>query len=277
MKQFVLAVCENKYDSLHASVDTRYQHIVHTLALRSRLLSEQPIFTIKQLEHSLSRQEEAKKSTYMPFVVENLDQSIRETKSELSESRALRSEIEKHLSFVTDEHTLLDALDAIQSFRFNGVIGDDVAPHRLESWVPSQTREQARKELEKLSRPREDLAVVTYKILEQAEITFLKKQNDKGANNPDTWAGKRYKQHMLWLADDQAQAKHKKIVLNIIDLTLTLTALAAGVSGSMQRQIEGTPIVRGDINALIQDINADRPWEVAADLATPKARSYQGF
>ena len=59
-------------------------------------------------------------------------------------------------------------------------------------------------------------------------------------------------------------------LINIVDLVMTITALASGVSGGMQRQIEGSSPNGMNLNDYIDYIESQRPWEAAADLATPK-------
>jgi len=242
-----------------AQIDALYKKSIHRAVLRSRLAAEQPIFDITRMEQTLSETKQYADRTFTPFAKEETAQTLRETRAEYNDMKRIRKIIDQELPQVKDEMSLMQALDKIQNARFEGT--SNIAPYKFESWVPESVQQNARSELEILSKPKEDLTAKILKKINAAEREFRSKRV--------TWSETKYKDHMKWLADPVAQAKRNQRIINIVDLVMTLTTLVSGVTGGIQRQIEGGPPVMS-IHDLIDHIESQRPWEVAADLATPK-------
>jgi len=243
-----------------AHIDTLYRKSIHTAVLRSRLSAEQPIFDIAATEYSMKVAEQEATRTITPFAKEETAQSLRETQAELSDMKRIRQIIDQELPKVHDETSLMQALDKVQDARFEGT--SETAPYKLEPWVPESVRTNARAALELLSKPKEDLYAKILKKLDAAERQFRSRQI--------TWSETKYKDHMKWLADPVAQAKRNQRIINIIDLIMTLTTIVYGTTGGLQRQIEGNHPNGMSITDYIDYIESQHPWEVAADLATPK-------
>jgi len=246
---------------LGGKTDEEYKNIIHTTVLRSRLSAEQPIFDIAATEHALEETRQEADRTTSPFAKQEAAHSLRETQTELDEAKRIRKVIDQALPSVHDETSLMQALDTVQQARYIGT-RKEIAPYKTEPWVPEHIRSSARSELEKLSIPREDLYAKVLKKLDAAERRF------RAGNS--TWGEKRYKDHMKWLADPVAQANRNQRIINIIDLMITITTLVYGVSGGVQRQIEGNYPNGMTIRDYIDYVESQHPWEVAADLATPK-------
>ena len=218
------------------------------------------------MEQTLKLVKQEADHTIMPFAKEEAAQSLRETQTELNEMKRIRHIIDKELPSIHDEKSLMKALDKVQSARFEGT-SKEIAPYRLEPWVPQSVQRNARSELELLSRPKEDMYAKVLKKLDSTERIFKSRPKDSGQI---TWGETKYKDHMKWLADPVAQASRNQKIINIVDLLLTITTLASGVTGGIQRQIEGTNSNSMTINDYISYVESQRPWEAAADLATPK-------
>jgi hypothetical protein len=275
MKKIILLSFGNE---LHGSetpqqLDSLYMQCIHKEVLRGRLLSEQPMFIIKQIEQLLENKQKELQTTNMPFAKEELQQSIREIQNDLRDAQKIRASVDSKLPIIDTDQSLLHALDEIHDARFDGMSRDVVPPHTLEPWVPTSRREDARDKLQKLLLPHEDITAKTLKGIHWAEKHIAPSINTLPMK--ETWAHKKYNEHMKWLADDSLQAKRKQTILNIIDLTMTITSLASGVSGTMQRQIEGASTL--NISSLINTINTQEPWLIAQDLATPKTKGISTF
>lgn len=244
----------------NAKIDALYNKGIHTAALRSRLSAEQPQFDIDFMEYMLKAATQEEYRRVMPFAKDEAAQTLRETQSGLNEMKRIRNIVDKELPNVQDETTLMRALDNVQAARFDGAY--ELAPYKLESWVPEHIRQNARIELEMLTRPKEDLYAKVLKKLDAVERRYMSK--------PVTRSETKYKDHMKWLTDPVAQATRKQRVINIIDLVMTVTTLVFGVTGGIQRQIEGGSPSAITVEDFINKIESQRPWEIAADLATPK-------
>lgn len=244
-----------------AQINALYKKSIHTAVLRSRLSAEQPMFDLTTMEQSVKTATQEVLETTMPFVKEEAAQTLRETQAEHHEMKRIRQIIDKALPSVHDETSLMSALDKVQRARFEGT-KEEIAPYKLESWVPEHVQKQARHELESLSIPKEDLYAKILKKFDAAERQFRSGQI--------TWADKKYKDHMKWLADPVAQANRNQRIINIVDLIMTLTTLVYGTTGGIQRQIEGVHPNGMSIADYIDYIESQHPWEAAADLATPK-------
>lgn len=253
----------NHHES-EAQIDTLYKKYIHQTVLRSRLSAEQPLFDVVAAEHALEEAKQKLSQTVMPFAKEAAAQSTREKQTERNEAKRLRQIIDRQISFVNDESSLMQALDQVQHARFEGTEAE-IAPYKLEPWVPKNIQGHARSELERLSAPKEDIYAKVLKKLDETERRFR--------SSKTTWGEKQYKTHMKWLADSGAQASHKQRIINIIDLLMTMTTLVSGVSGNIQRQIEGSYPGGMTIREYIDYVESQRPWEVAADLATPKPKN----
>ena len=177
--------------------------------------------------------------------------------------KKIRQIIDQELPRIHDEQSLIRALDIIQHTRFERV--DMLAPYKLEPWVPENIRQNARETLELLSKPKEDMYAKALKQLDAVERHFRSQKT--------TWSETKYKEHMQWLADPVAKARRNQQILNIIDLVMTLTTLVYGTTGGLQRQIEGNHPAGMSIKDVINYVESQQPWEVAADLATPKLKT----
>lgn len=262
MRRIALQLLGTKLDGHEsdAQIDALYKKGIHTAVLKSRLSAEQPLFDIKLTEHMLLEAEHNAKHTLMPFAKEEAARVVRETQERLKEMKRIRALIDAELQNVRDEPSLMRALDAVQAARFEDP--DIIAPYKFEPWVPDHVRTDARRQLALLTQPKEDLYAKVLKKLDAAQRRFKE--------NPNTWSKQRYDDHMRWLADPVAQATRKQRILNIIDLTLTITTLVSGITGGIQRTIEGAPAKPATITDVIAQLEQQRPWEVAADLASPK-------
>jgi|GEM_PF-5348438 len=262
MRRMSLALLGTKLNGHESDsqIDTMYKKDIHTAVLKSRLSAEQPLFDIALTEHMLKQATEEALTSVMPFAKEDAARVVRETKTGLDEMKRIRNVIDSELLSVRDEHSLMRALDKVQSTRFED--SDVIAPYKFESWVPESVGKSARNELEKLTRPNEDLYAKGLKKLAAAERKFSSK--------PGSWSEQKYTDHMSWLADPLAQATRKQRIINIIDLTMTIATLVSGVTGGIQRTIEGGPPSPMTITDAVNQIEQQRPWEVAADLASPK-------
>lgn len=242
-------------------IDSLYKKNIHTAVLRSRLSAEQPIFDLASTDQALKAATLEADWTIMPFAKEEAAQTLREIRTEQTEMKRIRHIINQELPYVYDETSLMQALDKVQAARFEGT--SNIAPYKFESWVPESVRRNARLELEMFSKPKEDMYAKVLKKFDAAERRFRSGQV--------TWSETKYKDHMKWLADPEAQANRNQRIINIIDLVMTLTTLVSGVTGGIQRQIEGgLPTNSMSITDYIDYIESQRPWEVAADFATPK-------
>lgn len=243
-----------------AQIEATYRKSIHTAVLRSRLSAEQPLFDIAAMEHNLEAAKQESDRTMMPFAKEQIAQTLRETHTELNDMKNIRHIIDQELPLVHDEASLMRALDKIQNARFEGT--SEIAPYKLEPWAPENVRTNARAALELLSKPKEDLYAKTLKKLDTVEHKFRSEQV--------TWSETKYKDHMKWLADPVSQAHRNQRIINIIDLVTTLTTLVYGTTGGIQRQIEGDHPNGLSITDYITYVESQKPWEMAADLATPK-------
>ncbi|MEK7060705.1 MAG: hypothetical protein AAB937_00530 [Patescibacteria group bacterium] len=252
-----------KYDGHHTDtqIEALYKKSIHTAVLKSRLSAEQTIFDLSNMEQTLRTQQIDVDQTFIPFAKEHAAQTLRENQSEYNDMKRIRHIIDQQLPSVHDETSLMNALDNVQKARFEDS-NEEIAPYKLEPWVPEAIRQDARSTLELLSQPKEDLYAKLMKKLDATDRRFKSQET--------TWSETKYKDHMKWLADPLAQANRNKRIINIIDLVITLTTLVSGVTGNIQRQIEGNYSTGMTINDYIDYVESQRPWEAAADLATPK-------
>jgi len=244
----------------YAQIDTLYKKIIHTTVLQSRLSAEQPLFDMATMEHTLNAAKLDASQTSLSFAKEESAQTLRETQTEFNDMKRIRHIIDQELPHVHNESSLMQALDKVQDARFQGTI--ELAPYKIEPWVPENVRTNARKALELLSQPKEDIYAKTLKKLDALEHRFRSQQV--------TWSETKYKDHMKWLADPVAQANRNQRIINIVDLIMTLTTLVYGTTGGIQRQIEGSHPSGMSITDIIDYVESQHPWEVAADFATPK-------
>jgi hypothetical protein len=243
-----------------AQIEHLYRSRIHTAVLRSRLSAESPVFSITDTEKTITNATHEAHKPSMPFAKEAATHMLRDSQTELTDMKRIRQIIDRELPSVRDEQSLMHALDAIQRARFEDA-EQEIAPYKLEPWVPKNIQRQARTALERLSKPKEDLYAKILKKVDSTERT-LKSQT--------SWGETKYKDHMKWLADPVAQANRTKRIIDIIDLTMTLTTLVYGATGGIQRQVEGTNPNGVTIKDYIAYMESQQPWEAAADIATPK-------